>query len=62
MRHMRKTAMRDYEESVTTRQTNTRTDRQTDAGKSNIYVPLCFACDTKIYTITERFSDFADRH
>ena len=34
--------MRDYQESVTTRQT----DRQTDAGQSGPYVPLCFAGDT----------------
>ena len=35
--------MRDYQESVTTGQTHTRTD----AGQSNPYVPLCFAGDTK---------------
>ena len=35
----RNIAMRDYQESVTTRQT----DRQTDAGQSDTYVPLCFA-------------------
>ena len=43
--------MRDYQESVTTGQTYTRadrqTDRQTDAGQSDSYVPLCFAGDTK---------------
>ena len=33
----------DYQESVTTG----RTDRQTDAGQSDPYVPLCFAGDTK---------------
>ena len=32
--------MRDYQESVTT--------RQTDAGQSDPYMPLCFAGDTKI--------------
>ena len=32
-------AMRDYQESVTT--------RQTDAGQSDPYVPLCFAGNTK---------------
>ena len=36
--------MRDYQESVTTGQT----DEQTDAGQSDPYVPLCFAGDTKI--------------
>ena len=40
-------AMRDYQESVTTRQTNRHTDRQTDAGQSDPYVPLCFTGDTK---------------
>ena len=34
----------DYQESVTTGQT----DGQTDAGQSDPYVPLCFAGDTKI--------------
>ena len=41
-------AMRDYQESMTTGQTDTGTDRQTDDGQSNLYVPLCFAGDTKI--------------
>ena len=36
--------MREYQESVTTGQT----DGQTDAGQSDPYVPLCFAGDTKI--------------
>ena len=36
-------AMRDYQESVTTGQT----DRWTDTGQSDPYVPLCFAGDTK---------------
>ena len=36
-------AMRDYQESVTTRQIH----RQTDAGQNDPYVPLCFAGDTK---------------
>ena len=35
--------MGDYQESVTTGQT----DRQTDAGQSDPYVPLCFAGDTE---------------
>ena len=39
--------MRDYQESVTTGQTDTETDRQTDTGQSDPYVPLCFAGDTK---------------
>ena len=38
--------MRDYQESVTTGQTDTRTHRQTDAGQSDHYVPLCLAGDT----------------
>ena len=44
-------AMCDYQESVTTgqtdRQTNTRTAGQTDAGQSDPYVPLYFAGDAK---------------
>ena len=43
--------MRDYQESVTTRQTHRHTDGQTDgradAGQSDPNVPLCFAGDTK---------------
>ena len=38
-------AMRDYQEIVTTGQT----DGQTDAGQSDPYVPLCFAGNTKKY-------------
>ena len=41
MCRLRNIAMRDYQESVTTGQT------QTDAGQSDTYVPLCFAGDTK---------------
>ena len=44
-------AVRDYQESVTTGQTDTqidrRTDGQTDAGQSDPYVSQCFAGDTK---------------
>ena len=40
---LRNIAMRDYQESVTTGQT----DGQTDAGQSDPYVPLCLAGDTK---------------
>ena len=44
-------AISDYQESVTTGQTDTQTDTQmdgqTDAGQSDPYVPLCFAGDTK---------------
>ena len=44
--------MCDYQERVTTGQTDRQTDRQkdgqTDAGQSDPYVPLCFAGDTKI--------------
>ena len=45
MCRLRNIAMRDYQESVTTRQTHRRTDRHTDAGQSDPYVPLCFAGD-----------------
>ena len=41
-------AMRDYQESVTTGQTHTQTDRRTDARQSDPYVPLCFTGDTKM--------------
>ena len=44
MCRLRNIAMRDYQESVTTRQT----DRQADAGQSGPYVPLCFTGDTKM--------------
>ena len=49
MCRLRNIAMRDYQESVTTGQTDTHkhTDRQTDTGQSDPYVPLCFAGDTK---------------
>ena len=43
-------AMRDYQESVTTGQTHTRTDGWTD-GQSDSYVPLCFAGDTKNHKV-----------
>ena len=46
MCRLRNIAMRDYPESVTTRQTDGQTDGQTDAGQSDPYVPLCFAGDT----------------
>ena len=45
-------AMRDYKERVTTGQTNTGTDGQTDAGQSDPYMPLCFVGETK--TIRQR--------
>ena len=45
---LRNIALRDYQESVTTGQTDTHTDGQTDAGQSDPYVPLCFAGDTKM--------------
>ena len=41
MCRLRNIAMRDYQESVTT--------GQTDAGQSDPYVPLCFAGDTKLW-------------
>ena len=56
MCRLRNIAMRNYQESVTTGQT----DGQTDAGQSDPYVPLCFAGDTTIYTkIT--ISQFGDK-
>ena len=42
MCRLRNIAMRDYQKSVTTGQT----DGQTDSGQSDPYVPLCFAGDT----------------
>ena len=45
MCRLRNIAMCDYQECVTTGQTH----RQTDAGQSDPYVPLCFAGDTKMY-------------
>ena len=60
MCRLRNIAMRDYQESVTTGQTDRQTDRQTDgqtdAGQSDPYVPLCFAGDTK------RWRPFISRH
>ena len=44
---LRNIAMRDYQESVTSGQTDRQTDGQTDAGQSDTYVPLCFASYTK---------------
>ena len=48
---LRNKAMCDYQESMTSRQTDTHTDGgtdgQTDAGQSDPHVPLCFAGDTK---------------
>ena len=38
-------AMCDYQESMTAGQTHRRMDRQTDAGQSDPYVPLCFPGD-----------------
>ena len=44
MCRLRNIAMHDYQGSVTTGQTH----RQTDAGKTDPYVLLCFAGDTKM--------------
>ena len=44
MCRLRNMAMSDYQESVTTCQT----DGQTDTRQSDLYVPLCFAGATKI--------------
>ena len=43
MSRLRNIAMCDYQESVTSGQT----DGQTDGGQSDPYVPLCFGGDTK---------------
>ena len=48
MCRLRNIALRDFQESVTTGQTDTHRDGQTDAGQSDPYVPLCFASDTKM--------------
>ena len=45
MCRLRNIAMRDYQESVTTGQTDGRKDRQTDPGQSEPHVPLHFAGD-----------------
>ena len=50
MCRLRNIAMCDYQESVTTGQTDTQTDGQTDARQSDPNVRLCFAGDTKIFT------------
>ena len=49
MCRLQKLAMRDYQESVTTGQTDGRTDRHANTGQSDPYdiVLLCFAGDTK---------------
>ena len=56
------TALRDYQENVTTGQTHGQTDGQTDARQSYPYVPLCFAGDTKTTTLekNECSSDLLD--
>ena len=59
MCRLRNIAMRDYQESVTTGQTDTRTDGQTDAGQSDPYVPLCFAGNTKTWD-EENSEDFLE--
>ena len=43
-----KIALHDYQETVTTGQTETRTDRQTGAGKGYTDAPLCFVGDKKV--------------
>ena len=50
-------AMDDYQESVTTGQTQTH--GQEDAGQSDPYVPLCFAGDTKISIIDICYTNIA---
>ena len=49
MCRLRSIAMRDFQESVTTRQMDGQTDGQIDAGQSDPYVLLCFAGDTINY-------------
>ena len=46
MCRLRNIGMGDYQESVTTGQTDRQTHGWTDTGQSDPYVPLCFACDT----------------
>ena len=43
-------AMQDYQKSVTT--------GQTDARQSDPYVPLCFAGDTKINQIVDKYTPY----
>ena len=50
MGRLRNIAMRDYQESVTTGQTDTHV--LTDAGQRDPYVPLCFAGDRKMMSST----------
>ena len=47
MCRLRNIALRDYQESVTTRQTDRQTHVRTDARQSDPYVQLCLAGDTK---------------
>ena len=51
MCRLRNIAMRDYQGSVTTGQT----DGQTDAGQSDPYVPICFAGNTKMKSLPNVF-------
>ena len=55
MCRQRSIAMRDYQESVTTGQTDRWTDGQTDAGQSDPCVLLCFTDDKS--TQTDRWTD-----
>ena len=55
MCHLRNIAICDYQESVTDGQTHGQTDRQTDAGQSDPYVPLYFAGDKTINHDDERY-------
>ena len=48
MCHLQNIAMGDYQESVTTGQTDRQTDERTDAGTSDLFVQLCFAGNTKM--------------
>ena len=52
MCHLWNIGMRDYQESVTIRQTQ----GQTDAGQSDPFVPLCFAGDTKRVQVRSAFA------
>ena len=64
MCHLRNIAMRDYQKSGTTGQTDRQTDRytdiQTDAIQSDpyMYVPLCFAGDTKTMLYSDVCTSF----
>ena len=56
MCRLRNIALRGYQESDY--RTDRYTDRQTNAGQSDPYVPLCFAGDTKSVSMQQHFEQF----